>query len=106
MPTRKKIQKEQPQPRIKGIKIERLKCVRDLELSLKDKNVTAILGRNGSGKSTVLQAIYCVYRPTGVQYKHYSKRHKINQFEELPDSKFSHFFKHVDGKRWPGKVYY
>lgn len=92
--------KEQTQPRIKWIKIERLKCVRDLELSLEDKNVTAILGRNGSGKSTVLQAIYCVYRPTGVQYKNYRQRHKINQFEEVPDSKFSHFFKHVDGKRW------
>lgn len=101
MPSRKKkIPKEQTQPRINKITIERLKGVRDLELSLEDKNVTAILGRNGSGKSTVLQAIYCVYRPTGVQYKNYKQRHKINQLEEVPDSKFSHFFKHVDGKRW------
>lgn len=97
MPTRKK---EQSQPRLKSIKIERLKCVKDLEMSLEGNNVTAILGRNGSGKSTVLQAIYCLYQPKKEQFEVYRKRHKINQFEEIPDSKFSHFFKHVDGRLW------
>lgn len=97
MPTRKK---EQSQPRLKSIKIERLKCVKDLEMSLEGNNVTAILGRNGSGKSTVLQAIYCLYQPKKEQFEVYHKRHKINQFEEIPDSKFSHFFKHVDGRLW------
>lgn len=97
MPTRKK---EQSQPRLKSIKIERLKGVKGLEMSLEGNNVTAILGRNGSGKSTVLQAIYCLYQPKKKQFDIYRKRHKINQFEEIPDSKFSHFFKHVDGRLW------
>ena len=98
--------KEQTQHRLNSIRIERLKCVRDLDLNLSDKNVTAILGRNGSGKSTVLQAIYCMYRPKPFQYEQYTRRRKYNQFEEIPDSKFSHFFKQVDGTRWTNSLLY
>lgn len=98
--------KEQTQHHIKSIVIERLKCVRDLDLSLEDKNVTAILGRNGSGKSTVLQALYCLYRPQGKQYAYYDHRKEMNQLEEIPDSKFSHFFKQVDGTRWTDSMMY
>lgn len=77
MPRRKSINIVPTQQRIKSIKIERLKCVKDLEMSLEGNNVTAILGRNGSGKSTVLQAIYCLYQPKKEQFEVYRKRHKI-----------------------------
>lgn len=90
----------QTQHKLNSVNISRLKCLRDLEISFEGNNVTAILGKNGCGKSTLLQAIYCLYRPTEEQYRLYYQRHAVNQWEEIPDSKFSHFFKNIDGTRW------
>lgn len=90
----------QTQHQLKSIKISRLKCLQNIEISFEHNNVTAILGKNGCGKSSLLQAIYCLYRPTAAQYQLYNQRHRVNQFEEIPDSKFSHFFKNIDGTRW------
>ncbi|MBE7646771.1 AAA family ATPase [Tenacibaculum finnmarkense genomovar ulcerans] len=54
------------QQRLKSIKIHYLKSVNELSISFEDKNVTAILGPNGNGKSTILHAIACVYKPQNI----------------------------------------
>ena len=50
--------------RIKKIHIDRLKGLYDLEIDL-DKSLTAIMGVNGIGKSTVLHALACAFQPDG-----------------------------------------
>jgi ABC-type cobalamin/Fe3+-siderophores transport system ATPase subunit len=54
------------QQRLKSIKIHYLKSINDLTISFEDKNVTAILGPNGNGKSTILHSIACVYKPQAI----------------------------------------
>lgn len=46
-----------------SIYIEKLKNINKLELNFnRDKNITAIFGPNGCGKSTILHALACVYQ--------------------------------------------
>lgn len=54
------------QQRLKSIKIHYLKSINDLTISFEEKNVTAILGPNGNGKSTILHSIACVYKPQNI----------------------------------------
>jgi AAA15 family ATPase/GTPase len=51
------------QQRVHALKITKLKCLNNLEISFEDKSVTAILGPNGNGKSTILHALACCYSP-------------------------------------------
>lgn len=53
------------------IKIHSLKNLVDLEMSFDGSLVTAILGPNGNGKSTVLHALACAFQPVsdGENYK-------------------------------------
>ena len=48
--------------RIRKIHIDRLKGLYDLEIDF-DKSLTAIMGVNGIGKSTVLHALACAFQP-------------------------------------------
>lgn len=59
-----------PKHRITKIHVDELKGIRNLDLSI-DGNLTAIMGVNGSGKSTILHALACVYAPheKGDNYK-------------------------------------
>lgn len=54
-----------------SIKIHCLKNLVDLEMSFDGSPVTAILGPNGNGKSTVLHALACAFQPVsdGENYK-------------------------------------
>ncbi len=52
----------QPRNRILNIHIDKLKCLKELDISI-NKNLTAIMGVNGVGKSTVLHALACVFSP-------------------------------------------
>ena len=54
--------KNRPQ-RLKKIEFSKLKNLEDLHISFEDKQITAIFGTNGSGKSTVLHALACLYQP-------------------------------------------
>lgn len=54
------------QQRLNSLKIHELKNIRNLNISFEDKNVTAILGPNGNGKSTILHALACVYKPQNI----------------------------------------
>lgn len=40
-----------------------LKGLKNINIDFKDKNVTAIFGINGCGKSTILHALACLYQP-------------------------------------------
>lgn len=51
------------QQTIHSLYIKELKCLKDVDISFEDKAVTAILGPNGHGKSTVLHALACCYQP-------------------------------------------
>lgn len=53
-----------PKHRITNIHIDELKGMKNLDISI-NRNLTAIMGVNGSGKSTILHALACVYSPYG-----------------------------------------
>lgn len=57
MPVRNRPQK------LKKIRFSKLKNLENLEVSFESNHITGIFGTNGSGKSTVLHAIACLYQP-------------------------------------------
>ena len=59
-----------PKHKITNINIEYLKGIRNLELTI-DNPLTAIMGVNGAGKSTIIHALACIYTPyaRGDDYK-------------------------------------
>lgn len=46
-----------------SMKVASLKNLKNLEIDFKGKNVTAILGPNGNGKSTILHILACAFSP-------------------------------------------
>ena len=73
--------------RITQLSIEKLKGLKNLNISFEDKNVTAIFGENGSGKSTILHVLACFYQ--GI----------------VPGSEtnyFTRFFKRIGAAAWEG----
>ncbi|MEZ8414506.1 AAA family ATPase [Vibrio splendidus] len=64
------------QQKLESLKVRKLKNLIELDLNFEGALVTAILGPNGNGKSTVLHALACAYQP-------------IDKGENL---KFSNFF--------------
>ena len=48
---------------IKKIRFHKLKRLRDVTVEFPDKGVVALMGENGSGKSTILHALSCIYKP-------------------------------------------
>jgi len=51
-----------PKHRIQNIHIDQLKGLRNMDINI-DKNLVAIMGINGSGKSTILHALACTCTP-------------------------------------------
>lgn len=73
------------------VRFSQLKGLKNLEISFKDKNVTAIFGINGCGKSTILHALACLYRPhSEIGEKNY----------------FTRFFKRENRVTWIGSKLY
>ena len=50
--------------RIESVHFDQLKCLKDATIEF-DKPLTAIMGVNGCGKTTVLHALACVFKPYG-----------------------------------------
>ena len=73
--------------RITNLHIEKLKGLENLDISFLDKNVTAIFGENGCGKTTILHALACFYK--GI-----SPGSETNYF--------TRFFKRVGAAAWAG----
>jgi len=76
---------------IERLKIDQLKNIRDFEFDLSGHRITGILGVNGIGKSTILHALACVYRPhdtASVEYNRLSDFFKTNPHANWQGSKF------------------
>lgn len=73
--------------KITSLYIEKLKGLENLTISFQNKNVTAIFGENGCGKSTILHALACFYkgRTAGAETNY-----------------FTRFFKKVGTAAWAG----
>lgn len=75
------------QQKINSLHIEKLKGLEGFDISFEDKNITAIFGENGCGKSTVLHALACFYRAENANAE---------------TNYFTRFFKKVGGSAWAG----
>ncbi len=73
--------------KIDNIYITKLKGLRNANISFGEKPITAIFGKNGSGKSTILHALACLYRPL-------SNKGEMNYF--------TRFFKRENSNYWQG----
>lgn len=75
------------QLRLKKIEILNLKGITECTIEFPfDKKVTAIMGMNGSGKSTIIHALACCYKPRNSTSKE--------------NNKFSDFFTPHDDNNW------
>lgn len=77
-----------PKYKLKKISIEKLKGINNLELEF-EKDLTAIMGVNGVGKSTILHALACTYAP----------------FKEGDNRKFREFFTPNSDTTWNGSSF-
>lgn len=75
---------------IKRIEIVELKSLRDVTIELNEAPLSAIMGGNCSGKTTVLHALACAYGPLT---------------SGDPNYKFPHFFKPNTDSRWNGSAF-
>lgn len=73
---------------LKEITIKKLKGINNLSLSF-EKKLVALMGVNGSGKSTILHALACVYSP----------------HDKGEDYKFSYFFTPNPDASWDGSCF-
>ena len=73
---------------IRSIHIHQLLRLKDIHVDFAESGVTAIMGANGTGKTTLLQALACVYRNDtriGLPQEQY---------------RYTDFFKDYDGNDW------
>ncbi len=96
--------------RIKGINIEKLNGINNCPISFPaDRSVTAIMGINGSGKSTILHALSCVFKPKekssqeNNRFSDFFTPHNENNWQ---DSKFSVKFRAGEIKNNGNKVFF
>jgi energy-coupling factor transporter ATP-binding protein EcfA2 len=59
--------------KLSEFEIHKLKGVSDCKVMFSPHSVTAIMGINGSGKSTILHALACCFKPVGVTSKPYNR---------------------------------
>lgn len=77
---------------LKKIHFTELKNLRDLEITFNEKPLTAILGPNGCGKSTIIHAISCIYAPVTTPFPTINHR-------------FSEFFTPTTHSLWEGSKF-
>ncbi|WP_222539231.1 ATP-dependent nuclease [Pedobacter polysacchareus] len=76
-----------PTQSAKGLNITKLKGLNNLEIEFGPKPLTAIMGINGCGKTTILHALACCYQPYN---GHNSKNHVFSEyFTPNTDSKWA-----------------
>ena len=78
-----------PKHKITNINIENLKGIKNLDIEI-NRPLTAIMGVNGAGKSTIIHALACIYTPyaKGDNYK-FSFFFTPNSDFDWKDSKFN-----------------
>ena len=77
-----------PKRILKEMRIQKLKGINNLSLKF-DKNIVALMGVNGAGKSTILHALACSYTP----------------YEKGENYKFSYFFTPNPDASWQGSCF-
>lgn len=80
--------------RLKELHIHSLKGITDFSLEFnQEKRVTAIIGMNGSGKSTIIHALACSFKPKGKQtskdYNRLSDFFTPNKHTDWDDASFT-----------------
>ncbi|PRR81032.1 metal ABC transporter ATP-binding protein [Clostridium vincentii] len=78
-----------------SVNYEELSALKDINITIKDKEFVAILGPNGGGKSTLLKAILGLIKPSSGQIKVYGKnpQDKRNSIGYVPQfTKFEKSF--------------
>lgn len=68
-----------PKIRIERIQFTQLKSLRDVTISF-EKPLTAIMGVNGCGKTTILHALACVFQPVESGGKNFGENYKFSYF--------------------------
>lgn len=63
------------QQRLVSLHVVKLKNLVDLDIDFNDSPVTAVLGPNGNGKSTVLHILACAFQPSNK-----GENHKFSNF--------------------------
>jgi predicted ATP-dependent endonuclease of OLD family len=82
---------EASQQKVVSLDLKLLKNLRDFSIDFSGKNLTAVLGANGYGKSTIIHALACCYQPpTGSQSINY---------------RFSYFFLPTTHSIWQGSEF-
>ncbi len=81
-------------PTLERVTFSHLKGINDLEISFGGKEVTAIFGVNGCGKSTILHALACLYRPNSCagEKNYFTRFFKKENLETWEGSKLSAHF--------------
>lgn len=91
------------QQRIKSINIHKLKNLKNVEIDFSENNLIAIMGVNGVGKSTILHALACCYRPddNGPPRRDYkfSEFFLPNTYALWNDSLFTICYSYRDGEK-------
>lgn len=77
--------------RLDSITFKKLKNLNDITISFKHNGITGIFGSNGCGKSTVLHALACIFKPVGGSSR--------------IDYKFSSFFLPTTLGTWSGSEF-
>lgn len=95
--------------KLSEFEIEKLKGVSDCKVVFSPHAVTAIMGINGSGKSTILHALACCFKPIGVTSKPYNRFSDFftpHTHSTWTDSKFSltHEFSIFDNDTGASKI--
>lgn len=89
------------QQRIDSISINKLKSIQNLEMDLSEGPLIAIMGVNGAGKSTILHALACCYKPDTVVRKDnkFSEFFLPNTYALWNDSQFTIHYSYRDGNK-------
>ena len=76
---------------LKKIKIENLKCLKNLEIDFSEKPMVAIMAPNGCGKSSILHALYCSFNipNTSAEVNYFSRFFRPTNLNKWNNSKFT-----------------
>lgn len=89
------------QQRIESVHFTKLKNLKNLDVDFSEKPLTAIMGVNGAGKSTILHALACCYKPGTVARKDYKFTEFFlpNTFALWNDSDFTIRYSYREAER-------
>lgn len=73
------------------IKIEKLKCLKNLEIDFSERPMIAIMAPNGCGKSSILHALYCSFNipNTSAEVNYFSRFFRPTNLNRWNNSKFA-----------------